>query len=203
MWGALAYLLMETALPPDATAPASQPQPPATAAPAFASHELGGIEIVPDAELAEHRGGFVWEGVQIGLGAEIRTYLNGQLALQTNISWTESGAQQTQIVSGALTPVDAAQLQAGILTSGGISMRVGDQSVFLANEGQTALLHRTDGAIQNVIVNRASNVQANQQIDAVLDLENFGQLQDDIANMRLGAAVGDMISQPTIGSLNN
>jgi hypothetical protein len=75
--------------------------------------------------------------------------------------------------------------------------------VFLANEGQTALLHRTDGAIQNVIVNRASNIRADQQIDAVLDLENFGPLQDDIANMRVGAALGDMISQPTIGSLNN
>lgn len=203
MWGALTYLLMGTALPPDSTAPASQPQPPAAAAPAFAADELAGIETVPDAELAEHRGGFVWEGVRVGLGAEIRTYLNGELALQTNISWTEAGAHKTQIISGALTQVDAAQLQAGILTSGGISMKVGDQSVFLANEGQTALLHRTDGAIQNVIVNRASNIQANQQIDAVLDLENFGQLQDDIADMRLGAAIGDMISQPTIGSLNN
>jgi hypothetical protein len=203
MWGALAYLLMEATVPPDSMAPASQSQPPATAAPAFASHELSEVETVPDAELATHRGGFAWEGVRIGLGAEIRSYLNGQLVLQTNISWTDAGAHKSQIISGALTQVDAAQLHAGILSSGGISMKVGDQSVFLANEGQTALLHRTDGAIQNVIVNRASNIQADQQIDAVLDLENFGPLQDHIANMRVGAALGDMISQPTIGSLNN
>jgi hypothetical protein len=160
-------------------------------------------EVVSDEELAEMRGGFVWQGVQIGLGAEIRTFLNGELVLQTNISWTAMGAQTVQQVSGALTAADAAQLQAGILTSGGISMRVGQESVFLANQGQTAIFHRTDGSFQNVLVNRASNIDARQEIDAVLSLDNFGGFQQDLINTRLGINVGDIVSQATIGSLNN
>jgi hypothetical protein len=107
------------------------------------------------------------------------------------------------LVSGALTAVDAAQLQAGILASGGITMRVGNESVFLANQGQTAILHRTEGAIQNVLINRASNVQARQEIDAVLDLGNFGAFQQDVVNSRLGNSLGEMVGQLTIGNLNN
>ena len=160
-------------------------------------------EVVSDEELASLRGGFSWQGVEIGLGAEVRTYLNGELVLQTNINWTAEGAQTTQLVSGALTSADAAQLQAGILSSGGITMRVGQETVFLANQGQTAILHRTDGAIQNVLINRASNIEARQEIDAVLDLENFGSFQQDIVNTRIGNSLGEMVGQMTIGSLNN
>jgi hypothetical protein len=161
------------------------------------------LQRVSDEELGELRGGFSWNGVEIGLGAEVRTYLNGQLVLQTNISWTAAGAQTTQMVSGALRPADAAQLQAGILTSGGITMRVGQETVFLANQGQTAILHRTDGAIQNVLINRASNIEARQEIDAVLDLQNFGDFQQDVVNNRIANSLGDMVGDITIGNLNN
>ncbi len=165
--------------------------------------ELAGLVPLADHELAEQRGGFSWEGVQIGLGAEIRTYLNGSLALQTNISWSPNGAQTTQWASAVLTPAAAAELQAGILASGGITMRVGDETVFLANEGQTAILHRTDGSIQNVLINRASNIVARQEVDAALNLGNFGQFQDRLTDLRMGQAVGDVVGQATISSLGN
>ncbi len=170
--------------------------------PAWAD-ELAGLQPMADQELAEQRGGFRWEGVEIGFGAEIRTYLNGELALQTNIGWTAAGVSTNQWVSAALAPADAAQLQAGILTSGGIVMKVGDQSVFLANQGQTAILHRTDGALQNVLVNRASNITASQEVDAMLDLGNFSQLQDRLTDLRLGQAIGDAVGQATIGAVGN
>ena len=161
------------------------------------------LPVVPDAELAESRGGFSWQGVEIGLGAEIRTYLDGALVLQTNISWTATGATATQLVSGALTPADAAQLQAGLLSRSGISMRVGDQSVFLANGGQTAVYQRTDGAIQNVLINRASNISARQEVDATLDLHNFGQFQQQIGQSRMGDAIGDAIDLGTLGAIGH
>ena len=197
----LVALMMETALPAGhAPLPAAAP---------IDDHGLAGVDelaalaAISDEELANYRGGFTWQGVQIGLGAEIRTFLNGELVLRTNISWTPAGAQTTQFVSGALTEAGAAQLQVGILTSGGITMRVGDQSVFLANGGQTAILHRTDGAIQNVMVNRANQVEALQEIDATLDLQNFGQFQQQNLDVRLGNELGDMIGAMAIGSLNN
>lgn len=164
-----------------------------------------GSRLVPlgDEELAVQRGGFVWNGIQIGLGADLRTYLNGQLVLQTIINWTPMGSETQQFVSGALTQADAAQLQAGILTSGGITMTVGDQSVFLANQGQTAILHRTEGALQTVLVNRASNLEARQEIDAVLDLDNFGGFQQELISTRMMDNLSQMLDQSTIAGLNN
>ena len=176
----------------------------AGAAPAFAaSDELDDLEVVSDAELAQQRGGFAIAGMEVSLGAEIRTFLDNQLVLQTNVSWTPTGAVTTQVVSGALTEVTAAELQAGILNSGGISMRVGDDSVFLANQGQTALVHRTEGGLQNVLVNTANEVAIRQEVDAVLDLGGVADFQADMMADRVSDALADMSVGATIGGLND
>ena len=202
LWTAFAALMIGTTLPPAQAAPAPEPLP-AASAPAYADDNLTGFETLSDEELAGHRGGFTWQGIEVNLGAEILTYLDGQLVLQTNVSWTQAGAQTQQWVAGALTAADATQLQAGILTSGGISMNVGDANVFLANQGQTAFLHRTDGTIQNILVNTASNVQAFQEVDAVLDLGNFGQFQSDLMTTRLGASLGELVGHATLVGLGD
>lgn len=157
---------------------------------------------VSDEVLAEQRGGFSWEGMQISFGADIRSYVNDQLALRTIVSWTADGATVNQFVSPSLTAADAAQIHAGILTSGGIQMRVGDESVFLANDGQTALIHSTD-TIQNVLVNTASGVNLAQQIDAALDVSNYDGFRSALAMTRLSEALGSAVGAGTLGSLGN
>ena len=202
MLGGLAFLLMGTALPHEAEPPVSEPwQLAATRKPA--TDELDGFQTLSDSELADYRGGFTWQGVDITLGAQVRTYLNGELVLQTNISWTQAGVEKTQLVSGALTPADAAQLQAGILAGGQVSVNVAGQDVFLANGGQTLLMHRADGSIQNILLNTASNIEARQEIDAVVDLQNFSQFQQQLFESRLGHSIGEALGQATIGSLGN
>jgi hypothetical protein len=163
--------------------------------------DLAGLETVADAELAGQRGGFLWNGVSVSLGAHIRTYMNGELALETVVSWTPAGNSVTQTASPALTPATAAQVQAGVLTSGGITARVGDDTVFLANGGQTALLHRTDGGIQNVLINTASHVDITQQVDATLDLAGYDTFASDVGISRLGIGLGDAAGAATAGSL--
>lgn len=181
----------------NAAAPATQPLQTDDGA------DLAGLPVVPDGELADDRGGFTWQGVDINLGAEMRTYLNGALVLQTNLSWTSTGAATTQFVSAALTPADAVQLQAGILSGAGISMRVGGQSVFLANGGETALIQGPEGAIQNILINRASNISVRQEVDATLDLQNFGPLQQQFTQSRVGDAMSDAVALGTLGALRN
>lgn len=181
----------------NAAAPATQPPGMDDGA------DLAGLPVVPDGELADDRGGFTWQGVDINLGAEMRTYLNGALVLQTNLSWTSAGAATTRFVSAALSPADAAQLQAGILSGAGISMRVGGQSVFLANGGETALIQGPEGAIQNILINRASNISVRQEVDATLDLQNFGPLQQQFTQSRVGDALSDAVALGTLGALGN
>jgi hypothetical protein len=158
---------------------------------------------VSDVELAEQRGGFTYSGMDIKLGAEIRTYLDGELALRTTVSWGDQGTSHTEVLSAALTPADAAQLQQGILSSGGITMRVGGSQVFLANQGQTALIHRTDGGLQNVLINTANDVNIMQEVDASLDLGGYDGFSAGLTAERLGNAVGDVIAGATVGALNN
>src|SRR3546814_10127646 len=105
----------------------------------------------------------------IALVADIRSYVNDERALRTSVSWTPEGQTIERFVSPSLTAVDAAQVQGGILTSGGISMRVGDETVFLANNGQTALIQSTD-AIQNVLINTASNVRSEEHTSELQSL---------------------------------
>ena len=166
------------------------------------SDPLSAAETLSDEQLAEQRGGFVFQGMTIAFGADIRSYVNDELALRTIISWTAEGQTMERFVSPSLTAVDAAQIQGGILTSGGISMRVGDESVFLANNGQTALVHSSD-AIQNVLINTASNVSLNQQVDAVLDISGYAAFADALASTRMSDAIGAVMGAQTVGALGN
>lgn len=143
--------------------------------------EFDGVEVVDDAELWELRGGFNFKDLAITLGTDIRTFVNGELALHTVVNWTQQGAtSETTYLSSVLTPATAAELQNGILSSGGITMRVGDQEVYLANGGQTALFHNTDGTIQNVIVNTASKTAITQEVDATVGVGGYDAFRAEL-----------------------
>ena len=78
---------------------------------------------------------------------------------------------------------------------------LGGTPVFLANDGQTAILQRTDGGIQNVILNTANNVALSQQTTATLDLAGYGAFQDNIMAMRTMGAINAMASAGAVQAL--
>jgi hypothetical protein len=159
--------------------------------------------VLDDQALAEQRGGFTWDGLQISLGATMRTYLNGELALQSTLSWTPEGASRSETVYGALTPAGADQLVAGMLTSGRISMNVGAAQVYLANDGQTALVQRTDGGIQNILVNTANNVDIRQQVDATLDLSGYAGFAQRNLGEQVAGSIGAAVGGAAIGAVTH
>lgn len=169
---------------------------------ARADDPLVDAAVVSDEVLAEQRGGFAFQGMVIAFGADIRSFVNDELALRTIVSWTPQGSTIERFVSPALTAVDASQIQGGILTSGGITMRVGNEQVFLANNGQTALVQSTD-AIQNVLINTASNVSLSQQVDAVLDISGYAPFRDALASTRMSDAIGAVMGAQTVNALGN
>lgn len=160
-------------------------------------------EVVADAELSEQRGGFRLAGMDIRLGADIKTFLNGELALHTTVQWTENAAVTTQTMSAALTLADAEMLRNNVLATGAITMNVGNDRVYLANSGQTALIHRSDGALQNVLINTASNFSATQEVSATLDLGQYQQFADTITADLLSRSFGGEIGRAITGSLGN
>jgi hypothetical protein len=157
----------------------------------------GNVETVSDAELSQQRGGFVYQGLDIHLGAEVRSYIGDELVLQTNFSWTDNTAEVQRVISAQLTPAVAA----GIVSGDGINLNIGNDKVFFANQGQTAFIQRTDGSLQNIVINSASNIALRQQVDAQLDIANFGPFQMGALSDRINSSLGDMIGAALVGSI--
>lgn len=166
--------------------------PPTAAVASEAVPTLPQAETVGDAELAEQRGGFRIGSLEIQLGADIRSYAGGRLMMQTSLSWTDTATS----VQHAF-PVDASSdiasgLAAGLLAGSGVTFSLGAQKVAYANGGQTAFVQRTDGTIQNIVVNTASNVDLRQQVDVQLDIRGFTPFRNDVLAARIGSAVTSM-----------
>ena len=156
--------------------------------------------IVSDTELSDQRGGFAFAGMDIKLGADIRTFLENELVLHTIITIDENGYNRAQTVSGALTLADVDTIRNNILSNGSITMNVGNSQVFLANEGRTAIIHGSEGALQNILINTASNIIASQEVTATLDLGGYDGFAATITADQLGRSMGDDITRSITGA---
>jgi hypothetical protein len=154
--------------------------------------------IVSDEVLSKQRGGFAIGGLNITLGADIKTFINNELALHTTMLWSDQAVSQTQVLSGALSMADAAMLRDQVLASGNISMQIGTTPVYLTNNGQTAISHRTDGALQNILVNTASNVDIRQEVNATLEVGGYAGFATSIQNEQLTNNFGESINNAIV-----
>lgn len=156
---------------------------------------------ITDAELDQQRGGFAFAGMDIKLGADIRTFLNSELVLHTVITMDDNGYSRVQTVGAGLTLADADALRNSALSNGAIRMNIGDNQVFLANQGQTAIIHGNEqGALQNILVNTASNITASQDVTATLDLSGYDGFAATVTADQLGRSVGDDVTRSISGA---
>jgi hypothetical protein len=151
--------------------------------------------IVSDDVLAEQRGGFVINGMTVRLGADVRTYIDGQLALHTIINWTDTGVTKTQTVGAQLTPAQALSFDANALANGKINMALGGSPAFSANEGQTMIAHRFQDGLQNILINAASNQNILQTVDASVELGGYDAFRINILNASMADALSASIGQ--------
>ena len=107
--------------------------------------------------------------------------------------------ETSQFVSNMLSQPTAQQLQSGLLKTGNISLNVGDATVYLANDGQTALIQNATSGIQNVIVNTASNTSIQMMVNATIDLSGYAAFSATNQSNMLGSFVGSAIDNATIG----
>lgn len=154
------------------------------AAPVFAQEQLS------VGELESQVGGFQTPtGLEIGFGAEVRTYVDGKLALQTRLTWTDQGAVQTTEGhgNGDLSGAAGAGINIGGAPGAGLYVP--------GDNGGTVVLHGLDSdQISGMIFNTADNRDIRQEVNVTLNVPDLTQFQKDVAGQKL-----DMRIQDTIG----
>ena len=149
-------------------------------------------ETVSEMELSEQRGGFRIGTLDIQLGADIRSYVGGHLVMQTSLSWTDVATSVQHVFPDEASPALAGNIVTGLLTGSGLLLNLGNEKIVYANGGQTAFVQRSDGTIQNIIVNTASNVDLRQEVNVQLDVRGMAPVQSAILATRIGSAVASM-----------
>lgn len=172
---------------------------------------LEACPLLDHGELAARRGGFEYAGLNFEFGANIRSYIDNQLVLESLVSITSAGvtreqltelpasepaSTQAQQVAGSDTGVPVvsnavpAQVPASIDLSGlrdAVGVSVND------NKGYTAALHQvTKDRIASYMINTASGRDLRQELEVRVDVANFRQFQQSarqtLLNSRFGAA---------------
>jgi hypothetical protein len=144
-----------------------------------------------DADMDMLRGGFELQGVSISLGAQLNTYLNGQLVLATTLNWTTGGTNATSTF--ALTPASEATLQSVVTSGGTFGMSSSGGQAYITNNGQTLLYQNAANGLQNVLVNTASGVNATQTINATVGIAGYAGYSSANLAASLGRTLGTAV----------
>lgn len=125
-------------------------------------------------------------GIEFGLGAIVTTYVDGQLALQSQLTWTDQGVVKTTN-AGTITGADTA----------GIHIAQAAAGLYLPGDnGGTVVLHDLgDGRIGSVVLNTADNRDIRQETVIQLDIPQLQQLQQDYSQQRVEANLQDSVSR--------
>jgi len=141
-----------------------------------------------EAELAAERAGFITAGgLQIGFGANVRTYVDGRLALETQLTWTAQGAVTERI--GDLSAVTAAGLPQG----------AGWSVLPSLTGGETRVLHDLQsGRIASVVLNSASDRSIRQDTNITLTIPQLAELQARLGAERIASTIQGAVGQALV-----
>ncbi|WP_395646249.1 hypothetical protein [Terricaulis sp.] len=150
------------------------------------------VEVMNEADMNEHRGGFEINGIEFNFGAVITTYVNGVPALTTTLTWTDVGTFVQETVGDIGTQFE------NLTPEARAAMGLPDTAngvVLTDASGVTALVHNiTESSIQNIIINNASGRDLSQDIDVTLQLPGFEAMQNSLMLEHLGMQLHDEMS---------
>lgn len=143
---------------------------------------------VSDVELADQRGGFAFRGMEVTFGANLRTYVDGALVLESVFTLTNAGLVQNVLQSAGLAGLEtsAEALAAAGLRVDSLAGAVGGVAVFGQN-GATAALHRLSASgFQNIVLNTADFRNITQTLDLMIKLNGYEALRPVLMAERFG-----------------
>jgi hypothetical protein len=147
---------------------------------AAASAAAQEIDAVPlgEAELADARAGILLPtGIEANFGALVSTFSDGQLLLQTQVTWEADGLRTQQLIgSDLLTPSDA--------VPGGLVLQGAD--------GATLFAHQVgEDGLRNVLVNTASGRDIRVDTQLRITLPEFSLTQQGMRDSLLALHLTD------------
>lgn len=150
-------------------------------------------ELMSQDDMEAVRGGIMtpW-GQEIGFGAVVRTYVDGELALQSQLTWTQDGPVQAH-QAGAPTPnlADAAK-------AFGLTLDPTAQGLLSPGQsgGATVVLHNlTEGRIAGLILNTADNRDIRQSTEVSLNIPDLAAVQQTLASQAMNAQLQSALGQ--------
>lgn len=152
----------------------------------FTSSQVMSVE-----ELEDVRGGLQTpNGLDIGFGAVVRTFVDGSLVLQTRFTWTETGPVETIEYGATIPDITTAAAAGGVFLNG-----PGLEGVVVNGDGGvTAIAHSVSSEhITHLVINNANNRDIRQSTDITLDIPAFTQMQQDIAKQAFDLRLQDAL----------
>lgn len=149
----------------------------ALAAGALLASPVGAADPLSDQELDANRGGFILvDGWTLDFGAVIKSYVNDELVLRTDVTLSSAGLQ------GVQTGAAPAALPDGLLSSlaaAGVNLSgLSGGTATVSADGATAFIHQFgDGQITNFLVNTGSDRTLRQETELTLTLPGFQDVQ--------------------------
>lgn len=169
---------------------------------------FAGLETVGLSEMSDIRGGFNVGGLEMAIGANIRTFVDGALVLESVARVTPSGLASELVSSTANPPgggvtfnfgreTDVA-LQDVAPTNVDLGALAADNGVAINDSnGFSAALHRiTQNQILGVIVNTADGRNLRQELNIEVTVQNFGSFQQSVRDAVMSGRLINGIGRP-------
>jgi hypothetical protein len=145
-------------------------------------------DAVSDQTLDTLRGGFQVEGFSIGFGADIRSFVDGELVLQSRLTVNPDQSSAT-FSSGDVLSAQALSDLTGKAGLGGTTFGASTA------DGVTVFHNLGGGQLSNVLINTSDNRDFRQDLAITLTLPGFEGVQAGMNAARLGQDLAAESSQ--------
>ncbi len=157
------------------------------------------FEAADETTLADQRGGFlVADGIAFNFAAKMQTFIDGQLALETTMTWTPTGKQVEQTAYGDLVLTQMSNIQSMLSESNSALLSTGT-GLYVGGNGQTVLIQQAvNGGLQNVLLNTADGQTIRQDLALNITLPDAANFAATTGQGQLVAALNRDITQAAI-----
>lgn len=139
--------------------------------------------MLTEAELDRARGGFiVVDGYTLDFGAVIRSYANGELALESRFNLSGAGlTSESGQPGGALSSQTLSAFRAGGLDLGDLAS---NPNAYVTADGSGAFVHQlSNGQFANIMANTGSDRDLRQDTTLTLVLPGFESVQQGMTDV--------------------